>query len=146
MKKRNIVLTWTKRSLLSEYRTHPKIHECGLYVITRVWGENSGNLRQEKILYIGKSSSSFQQRLDDHTNYWTNELRGNLYVRFACLNVEDDILEDIESALIYECQPQENTAKMRTYSFRTNYLYKIENCGFRGVLPKVVDASEHLDE
>lgn len=144
MKNKDIILTWTHKSPLYEYENNPYIKERGLYVISRIWGENNGTPRKERILYIGKSSRSFKQRLDDHTSWWTKKLRGNMYVRFACLQVDDDTLEDLESALIYECQPQENTAKMSSYSLKTGCLYRIENRGFRGMIPRIVDASEQI--
>lgn len=146
MVKKKILLNWSEKINVYDYMNHSLASDYGIYMITRIWGTNSEKEYPEKLLYIGKTSGSFIQRLKDHTSYWIPELRGRVLVRFAPVHLADNELEDIESALIYEAQPVENTSKMKGYTFRSEYLFEITNVGDIGPLPKVVNAADQLDE
>ena len=146
MTKKKIILNWSEKTDVYDYKKHSLASEYGIYMLTRIWGINSEKEYPEKLLYIGKTSRLFIQRLKDHTSFWVPELRGKIFVRYAPVHLDDNELEDIESALIYETQPAENTAKLKGYTFRSKYLFEITNVGDIGPLPEIIDAFVQLDE
>jgi hypothetical protein len=112
----------------------------GLYCISRIFGEN------ETIIYIGKTKSRFRDRLKEHQKKWILNYRGKIIVRFGTITipetVTEDLLIDVESAIIYEIQPIQNTDKKNQYHF--NKIYKIINEGYLGKLPKQICIKDHL--
>lgn len=150
MRKKTIRITWEKPVRLEDKEKWSQNDNIGVYAISRIWGEKSGRKREEKILYFGKTIDGFNNRMRNHTSTWTPDLRGSLYVRFGRIegvkDLDNDLLEDIESALIYETTPPNNVSKTRCYTFRTDYLVYVKNEGFTGgVIPNIVDAREQLD-
>lgn len=98
------------------------------------------------LLYIGKTSYSFKSRISAHEKQWLYELRGQVYIRFGKIQsptqINDALLEDVESALIYGVQPPYNEKKRNCYTNRTDYYVYIHNKGFRGDLPQIINALE----
>lgn len=100
----------------------------------------------ETIIYIGKTESRFRDRLKNHKKSWLSNYRGEKIVRFGTIikpiTVTKDIINDAESAIIFEIEPKHNTDKKREYNFTE--LYKIENKNYKGKLPKYIDINSHL--
>lgn len=122
----------------------------GVYAISRVWGEKTSEPHKEKLLYIGKTERSFEQRIFEHTQYKLADKRGNMYVRFGIIQNEftPEVLDDVESALIYSLKPELNLSKIREYTYKSDYFVYIINEGYRGVgiIHKEIDAKQHLFE
>lgn len=147
MRKKTINISWSRAigldNLENEYNSY-KAENGGIYIITRKWGELCGNPRAEKILYIGKTHRNFLKRIEEHKVKWLSEVRGSIYIRLGIIdqNISNDLLEDIESAIIMECQPQENLQKKKSYTYRSNYLVCIQSMGMGDLIPKTINAKE----
>ena len=117
----------------------PRINDIGLYYLSRRFGDN------ETLLYIGKTSSSFYNRLLSHKE-WFEQYKGKRLVRLGIIvqpkNYDDGLIADIESALIHEMQPFENTDKKNWYSFYN--MCEITNTGYRGLLPTTIFMKDHI--
>ena len=94
-------------------------NDWGIYAICRKWGE-----RRETVLYIGLTYfQDLVRRLRRH-KWWLDELRGNIGVRFAAIELEEGSKQsekrakDIEALLTYYCQPQYNTQNKKSYRGR----------------------------
>ena len=114
----------------------------GIYYISRKFGEN------ETLLYIGITyAQNFKARLDSHSWNWFKNYRGKKLIRFGeftnKIDVSNETIVDIESALIFEISPKHNTSKKSSYKF--NSLYRIKNTGYRGEVPKLVSMKEQLE-
>ncbi|MCJ8326247.1 MAG: hypothetical protein MJK08_04010 [Campylobacterales bacterium] len=143
MKIKNIKIEWTYPVNYHNALAHRLSSEIGLYQISRLFGEN------ETLLYIGIVKSfnrTFKKRLIEH-QYWLNEYRGTIKVRFGTiqgkqgLTITPQLIEDAESVLIYELNPLENTQK--TSGYFINKDLEVENIGYRGFLPKTVSSFTH---
>lgn len=55
---------------------------------------------------------------------------------------DGSIIKDVESALIYEMKPFENTDKVKSYNYLTEC--KIINTGYKGLLPPVISMREQI--
>ena len=112
----------------------------GVYYISRRFGDKVTKL------YVGKTHVQFKGRLDMHEYNWLSDYRGDKIVRFGTITVPKtvtpSIIEDIESALIYEMKPKHNSRKKRNYTCQE--VYKISNKGYRGEIPSIIDMNEHL--
>lgn len=150
MRKKTIRISWQYPILLDDV-SESSFKDCkGIYAISRKWGEKTSDAREENLLYIGKTERNFEQRMLEHQQFKLADTRGNIYVRFGIIkkDISSEILDDIESALIYELQPKMNDSKMQSYRYKSNYYVYIINYGFRGVglIDKVIDAKTHLNE
>lgn len=140
-KQKTITIKWSyPREFENAKETELSYEGYGLYCISRKFGGN------ETILYIGKTESRFRDRLKNHKKSWLSNYRGEKIVRFGTITkpitVTKDIINDSESAIIYEIEPKHNTDKKKGYHFTE--LYKIENIGYKGKLPKYIDINTHL--
>ena len=110
--------------------------DFGVYMITRLWGENS-----ETLLYIGSVYGRdywrcFADRLAEHKS-WLNERRGQIQARIGKIRLRGNKrasykrTKDVESLLIYVYQPLENWKSTSTYHGRE---LEIVNLGRKGPL------------
>lgn len=143
MRRHTIKIHWSYPVLLDNVFTKDKVYETGLYYISRKW-QNS-----EKLIYIGKTIDSFYNRLSAHRNTWLSELKGPFYVRIGTIvsprYYDNNLLEDIESAIIMNTNPPNNRDKRWSYTYRSGYLVQIYNEGYYGELPQFIDAQLQLD-
>ena len=150
MRKRTIHIKWTFPVLLDNFDKAKYKDYNGIYAISRIWGEKTGEPQDEKLLYIGKTIRSFEQRIREHTQYKLCGIRGNIYVRFGIIQTQftTELLDDIESALIYELQSPLNVDKTVEYHYKSDYFVRIINDGYRGVglIEKEIDARTHYNE
>jgi hypothetical protein len=135
---KSIEINWSYPVIYENVFSSNKISEKGIYYISRKFGN------KETLLYIGKTSNSFYCRLTNHES-WVSQYRGKIYVRLGTIVspkiYDDSLVTDIESALIFEMKPFENTCKVKSYSCETEC--KIINTGYKGALPSVVSMQEH---
>jgi hypothetical protein len=114
--------------------------ELGVYAIYRVFGEN------ETLLYIGKTSRSFWQRINEHNNDWLWGVRGQIRIRIGLLEFPNgrrfstQKLSDVESLLILWHAPKENTTS--TIYYRGRFDLEIYNYGRRGLIDKRISADQ----
>jgi hypothetical protein len=112
----------------------------GIYAIYRVYGE------KESLLYIGKTSRTFWQRISEHQKDWLWDVKGKIQIRLGLLEFPDSgryaskKLADVESLLILWHLPKENTTSTGYYWGRDDL--EIINLGRRGLLAKRVSASD----
>ena len=139
MRIKTVKINWTYPVLYENIFSSIKVSEKGIYYLSRNFGD------KETLLYIGKTSNSFYNRLNSH-KYWLNLYRGKLFVRLGIIispkTYDDSLITDVESALIYEMQPFENTDKTNGYYYLNEC--KIVNTGYRGLLPPVISMREHI--
>lgn len=116
----------------------------GVYQIYRTFGACTS------LLYIGlvkSDSRDFRCRMQEHRRDWLYAKRGAIYLRFGGLRtfkgltVTDALIEEVESVLIFEHQPPENTQKKSSYSIRQDLIVK--NFGYRGELKEEIDTTLH---
>lgn len=136
----NIVVKWSyPREFENALGTVLSYEGYGIYCISRKFGG------KETILYIGKTTRRYRDRLKDHKNKWLHLYKGEKIVRFGTITqpvtVTQEIINDVESAIIYEIKPLQNTDKINRYFFTEEY--KISNTGFKGLLPKYIDIYDH---
>lgn len=140
MRLKTITLKWSYPILYQNIFAYTdRMQEKGIYYLSRKFGNT------ETLLYIGKTNNNFCNRLSSHES-WLNEYRGKIYVRLGIIIspqiYDDSVITDVESALIYELKPVDNTDKTKSYCY-TNEL-KIINAGNKGVLPDVVSIRDHV--
>jgi hypothetical protein len=139
MRIKTVKINWTYPVLYENIFSSIKVSEKGIYYLSRKFGD------AETLLYIGKTSNSFYNRLNSH-KYWLNLYRGKLFVRLGIIispkTYDDSLITDVESALIFEMQPFENTDNTNGYYYLNEC--KIVNTGYRGLLPPVISMREHI--
>lgn len=112
----------------------------GLYCISRIFNS------KETILYIGKTYCNYFSRLNDHYFKWVDDYRGIKKVRFGTIIspqiLTDEIIHDLEGGFIYQLQPEHNTCRKKYYTYYNHY--KIQNIGFRGAIPALINMKEHI--
>jgi len=112
----------------------------GIYAIYRIYGE------KETLLYIGKTSRTFWQRISEHQKDWLWNVKGKIKIRVGLLQFPDGgrysarKLADVESLLILWHLPKENTTSTGYYWGRFDL--EVINIGRRGLLDKRVWARE----
>lgn len=110
-----VTINWNGPYLLHDLETYETSTSSGIYAISRVWGGN------ETLLYIGKTTRTFFQRMNEHNRDWFMNVRGEIRFRFGVTQFEDGKkyskkkLGDIEALLICYHKPQENTMSMNYY-------------------------------
>jgi hypothetical protein len=118
----------------------------GVYQIYRRFGQS------ETLLYIGLvkgKSRKFRVRMNEHRRDWLYQKRGAIQLRFGeiqtfrGLALDEQLIEEVEGALIYDAQPPENTQKRSDYKVRADLIVK--NKGYRGQLQELIDTRDHDD-
>ena len=139
MRIKTVKINWSYPVLYENIFSSIRVNEKGIYYLYRNFGD------KETLLYIGKTSNSINNRLNSHKD-WLNLNRGKLFVRLGIIvspkTYDDNLITDVESALIYEMQPFENTDKTNGYYYLNEC--KIVNIGNRGLLPPVISMREHI--
>lgn len=136
-----IIVKWTyPREFENAKETILSYEGFGIYCISRKFGRN------ETILYIGKTDRQFRDRLKNHRKVWMSNYRGEKVVRFGTIvkpiTVTSEIINDVESAIIYDIEPKHNKSKKKSYHYFEEYI--ILNQGYRGQLPKIIDIRNHI--
>lgn len=138
MRSRIVKIEWSYPRTYDNIFYSPQINDIGIYCLSRKYGEN------ETLLYIGKTNHSFYSRLSSH-QFWFEQYKGKLIVRLGIITqpskYDNELIEDIESAIIYEIKPLENTDKINGYTCWN--VCEIENSGYRGLLPRIIDMRNH---
>lgn len=138
---KSAVIRWSyPRNIDSIYRGEICNTGWGLYAISRVFGNN------ETLLYIGLTyNQNFVHRISKHHKNWFGLYRGDIKIRLgefeAPVYITRDIIEDVESCLIYELQPRQNICKRKGYTYTCRY--SLTNVGYRGVLPSKMSMAFH---
>lgn len=140
-KQKEIIIKWSyPREFENALETELSYEGFGIYCISRKFGEN------ETILYIGKTDRQFRDRLKNHKKNWISNYKGEKKVRFGTITkpitVTSEIINDAESAIIYEIDPIQNTDKRNGYHYFQECI--IFNQGYRGKLPKMIDIRNHI--
>lgn len=139
MRIKTIKINWSYPILYANIFSSNKINDKGIYYLSRKFGD------KETLLYIGKTNNSFYNRLYSHKD-WLNEYRGKVFVRLGIIvspkTYDDNIITDVESALIYEMKPFENTDKVNGYHYLTEC--EIINTGYKGLLPPIISMRNQI--
>lgn len=139
MRLKNVVVKWRYPVPYETIMNNDAVNELGIYYLSRKHGHN------ETLLYIGKSHNSIYNRLKSH-QLWLGQYRGKIFVRVGLIvsprEYDHQLIVDVESALIHESKPIENTDKIHSYTY--TYECKIHNTGYRGKLPTVVSMRNHI--
>jgi hypothetical protein len=132
-------IRWYGAYSLDDFYTKELALYSGIYAIYRVYGE------KETLLYIGKTSRTFSQRISEHSKAWLGNVKGKIQVRLGLLEFpegekySDQKLADVESLLILWHLPRENTIYASYYCGRENL--EILNLGRKGLLDKRISTS-----
>ena len=75
-----------------------------------------------------------------------NDYRGEKYIRFGEFplgkSITKEMIEDVESCIIFEMQPTHNIYKKSSYTY--NNKYQVSNRGYRGLMPREINTNNHL--
>lgn len=124
--KPSIVLKWSAPIPIKEAIEDPDFISSGVYCITRKYGSNVS------LYYVGKSAGvSVRGRLKDHQETTVNGKKGEKMVSFARVSKEDiggmnlkSVIDDIESLLIYDAQPEYNIQKKCSLNVKNDFILK----------------------
>lgn len=143
MRDKIIRIRWSEPMLIDEAIELEDSRHPGLYYITRMLHG------KETSLYIGKATRTIRERLICHRKDWLSNRYGEKNVRLGIIiypnNVDSEIIDHAESALIFEHSDLlvDNTDKTNTYSY--SELYQIQNIGNIGELKEIVRMHKHPD-
>lgn len=142
-----ITLKWEKPVPIIDAIDDPSYITSGIYCIIRKYGKTMN------LYYIGKSAGvGVKSRLKSHLESTVNGKKGEKLVSFArvsksdvgCLDLKQ-VIDDIESALIYKCQPEYNIQKKA--SFKPKYKFVIKNSGHKhDSIPDLIDIGDLVFE
>lgn len=147
-KPRKVTVTWSKPKPVRDAINDPNFLISGVYCIT------SKREDTERLLYIGKSSGGggIKGRLGNHYQKWIDDRGGTKYVRMGVVKTiskcdMSEIIDMVESLLIFDSHPSKNIQKMKQYSYNNDCI--LENCGYYGggkLFKKKIDSRNHSDE
>ena len=137
---RKVVIEWSYPMVIDNILIDMRMSDIGLYYITRNFGGKVSDL------YIGKTTYSYQSRLESHQWYWLDNYRGKKYVRLgtivkpAYLSEENlkQLINDAEATLIFCCANQLIHNTMCTKTCNPSQRLYIINTGRKGNLPSEV--------
>jgi hypothetical protein len=133
-------IKWHGAYSLESFYSKEIAQSMGVYAIYRVYGE------KETLMYIGKTSRSFYQRISEHSKDWLWNVKGQIRIRLGVLEFpnggrfSNQKLADVESLLILCHSPKENTTS--TVYYRGRFDLEVINLGRRGLLDKKVLATD----
>jgi hypothetical protein len=133
-------IKWHGAYSLESFYTKEISQRIGIYAIYRGYGE------KETLMYIGKTSRSFYQRISEHSKDWLWKVKGQIKVRLGILEFPNggkfsvQKLADVESLLILWHKPKENTTS--TVYYRGRFDLEVINLGRRGLVNKKVLATD----
>ena len=139
-KQKTIIVNWSyPRRFANAKETELSYEGYGVYCISREFGG------VETILYIGKTDRQFRGRLNSHFKDWMTDYSGEKIVRFGTVIepnlITSEIINDVESAIIYDIKPKHNKSKIKSYQYFQEYIVK--NQGYRGQLPRIINIKNH---
>lgn len=113
-KQKTITIKWSyPREFENAKETELSYEGYGIYCISRKFGGN------ETIVYIGKTNKQFRDRLKNQKKNWMSNYRGEKIVRFGTITqprtVTSEIINDAESAIIYDVEPKHDKSKKKGY-------------------------------
>lgn len=94
--------------------------DYGIYMMV----EDIGDGRGKQLIYVGIVKSSdrrtFFKRMQEHRKDWLHSIaKGQIWIKFGIIEtydkLDDQLIEDVESAIVFGAQPRENTAKKSSY-------------------------------
>jgi hypothetical protein len=142
MRKKDIIIKWTYPTKFNNAFEKEICSQYGLYYISRIFAG------KETLIYIGKTIDSYSNRMKSHTDNWLSTVKGEKLIRFGIIEkpkiYDNNLVEDIESAIIYEVNPKYNWMKTVSYTYRSGYFVNISNIGYYGELPKSIDSKNHI--
>jgi len=105
--------------------------------------------KAKELIYIGIVKSEFRsmfKRIQEHRAKWLNEIaRDQIFVRFgrleSALKITPQLIEDAESALVFEHQPSENWMKKEGYTIARDLV--VHNRHHGGYLKNTIRTSDH---
>ena len=154
-----VTIHWSKPILFENRHNSMNYSEdMGFYLISRKYIRHGQVF--EKYIYIGETGSSFENRCNQHitnSSRWT-EQSGNKYIRFGKIVRIPPIVDaghlkefrlTVESALIQSIKEElgvELVNIRQVNSCQIWYDLKIENTGYRGVLPPIINSRDYYEE
>lgn len=86
--------------------------------------EDIGDGRGKRLIYIGIVKSDRRDlylRSNEHRKEWLHSVaKGQIFVKFGVVTtlekLDEQLIEDIESTLVFGAQPEQNTSKKSSYS------------------------------
>lgn len=140
-KYRRITIEWSYPVEISSVLQKESMKDIGIYYISRQFGQ------KQSILYIGKTTNYFGNRLWSHNEDWLDTYRGKKSVRLGRIvspvNISEDelssLINDAEKTIIFYfsntegCDLVVNIKATKSASFEK--FLKIKNIGYRGNLP-----------
>ena len=121
-----ITLKWSVPIPIGEAIDDPDFISSGVYCIIRKYGSNMN------LYYVGKSAGvSVRGRLKKHQETTVKGKKGEKMVSFARVSKDDvgdmnlkSVIDDIESLLIYDAQPEYNIQKKCTLNVKNDFILK----------------------
>lgn len=152
---REVEIRWTKEYEFNQLkkREHFLSTHFGLYMFLeagfRKQRPKQYRGKDKELIYIGivkSNARDFRVRMDEHRSEWLSNIsRGQIFVKFGILyatfNITDELIEDVESALVFDNQPSENEKKKKSYTIAQDLIVK--NINHQYLLHATVDTRAH---
>ncbi len=150
---RIVTIRWSPEVEFRTLEKAPANQRNGIYMILEQGfrrqrpAQYRGKARE--LIYIGIVKSAFRtmyKRLQEHRKTWLDEVtHGQIFVKFGTLEtslpITGQLIEDAESALVFEHQPSENWMKKEGYTIARDLIVHNRNHG--GYLKATIDTRDH---
>jgi hypothetical protein len=141
-KYRRITIEWSYPIEINSILQKETVNDIGIYYISREFGS------KQSMLYIGKTTYGFFDRLGKHNKDWLNSYRGKKFVRLGRIvspkNISEEelkeLINDAEKTIIFymsnisQVELVANVSSTKSIYF--DNMLKIKNIGYRGQLPE----------
>ena len=143
---RVVEVRWTWQYEFTALATHGLDRHGDLTYALYMFIETLGGPKD--VIYIGIVKSQYRDlfmRMNEHRKAWLNSVaKGQIFVKFGVIYTSEvadgQLLEDVESALVFGRQPRENTAKKQSYRLYEDVI--VRNVNHEGFLKASYNTSK----
>jgi hypothetical protein len=142
---REVDIRWSdKIDFVDRHRKTKNINHYGLYMFIE-----RGYDRVDRLIYIGivkSDARDFHLRMNEHARDWLHSIsKGDVFVKFGILHshepITEQLIEDAESALVFDAEPPENSQKMKSYTIEDELI--VRNFNHEGFVKRTINTRKH---
>ena len=132
---RKVDIYWSKQYDFYKMRERQMVPLHDETYLLYMFIENPGQGYKKELIYIGIVKSDYRDlfmRMNEHRKSWLSKIsKGDIFVKFGTVYTNDkadkQLLEDVESALVFGAQPRENISKMKSYTLYEDVIVRNRN-------------------
>ena len=121
---RNVSIEWSVQYDFYKMRERHMVPMHNQTYVLYMFIENKGRGYRKELIYIGIVKASCRDlfmRMNEHRRDWLSKIsKKHIFVKFGTVytlnKADEQLLEDVESALVFGAQPRENTSKKKSYT------------------------------